>query len=176
MWDNQNLIKELKKEPIYLSKESTTLVKYNQKDIQRIIPHRHPFLMIDRVTKVNLNENTIEVERYIEHTDPVFEGHFPDNPVYPGVLQIEMMGQTGLCLAHFLAEDLWEITQDSKPIKALFTRVHHAIFINPILPGDSLVIIAKMIEHDEFFGLVASQILRNNNICSLSILEVYFDE
>ena len=87
-----------------------------------------------------------------------------------------MMGQSGLCLAHFLGKNSWQITEDSKPIKGLFTKVHHALFISPVLPDDNLVILVKMIEKDDFLGLIASQILKNNTICSLSLLEVYFDE
>ena len=176
MWEYQSLIKKLKKEPIYLPERNAAILNYNHKDIQQIIPHRQPFLMIDRLTKVNLNEQVIEVERHIDPTDPVFAGHFPKKPVYPGVLQIEIMGQAGLCLAHFIIENSLDIPQNFQPIKGLFTKVHHAMFINSILPGDSLVIIAKMIERDEFFGLVGSQILKNHKICSLSLLEVYFDE
>ncbi len=176
MWQYENLIKKIKKQPILVPKKSTTLVDYNRKDIQRIIPHRHPFLMIDNLTKINLDEKAIEVERYIDPNNPVFEGHFPNNPVYPGVLQLEIMGQSGLCLAHFLANNSCEITEYSKPIKGLFTKVHHALFMSPVLPNDNLTILVKMIEKDDFMGIIASQILKNNKICSLSLLEVYFDE
>ena len=176
MWQYKNLIGKLKKQPISIPKQSTTLVNYNQKDIQQIIPHRYPFLMIDNLTKINLDEKVIVVERYINPNNPVFEGHFPNNPVYPGVLQIEIMGQSGLCLAHFLANSSCDITEDSKPIKGLFTRVYHVLFISQVLPNDNLTILVKMLEKDDFLGIVASQILKNNEICSLSLLEVYFDE
>ena len=176
MLENQNLIKKLKKEPISLPKETTVLVDYDRSDIKKIIPHREPFLAIDRLRKLNLTEEAIEAERYINPQDPVLAGHFPDNPVYPGVLQLEIMGQAGLCLAYFLAQNSVDIVPDSKPIKGLFTKVHHATFIKSILPGDSLVIRSKIIECDDFLGLVGSQILKNHQICSLSLLEVYFDD
>ena len=176
MLENQNLIKKLKKESIYLPKETTVSVDYDRSDLKKMIPHREPFLAIDRLSQLNLTEEAIEAERYIDPKDPVLAGHFPDNPVYPGVLQLEIMGQTGLCLAYFLAQNSVKIVPDSQPIKGLFTKVHHAIFINSILPGDSLKILAKIIERDEFIGSICNQIIKDNKICALSILELYFDE
>lgn len=174
--EDESLIKKLKKDKLALSEKATVNVDYHENDMQNILPHRHPFLFVDCITKVNLHEKAIEAVRHIDSKDDVFLGHFPGNPIYPGVLQIEMMGQAGLCLVHFILANSVDISKNEKLTKILFTKVHHAMFINPIMPGDSVTVLAKMIEYDDYFGLVASQILRNREICSFSILEVYFDE
>lgn len=176
IWEDRHFINRLKKNRISLSQEGTTLVSYGKEEVQMILAHRNPFLFMDSITKVNLVEQAIETGRSIDAEDPVFEGHFPGEPVYPGVLQIEMMGQAGLCLAHFVKTNTTHIHSDTQPIKGMFTQVHYAAFIQPILPEDTLVVVAQMIDHDDFLGQVSGQIIRNNEVCSCSVLEVYFDE
>ena len=71
--------------------------------IQRLIPHRAPFLLLDEVTALDVAQHAARARRSIDPHDPVFEGHFPGDPVYPGVLQIEMAGQLGVWLTQYLS-------------------------------------------------------------------------
>ena len=66
--------------------------------VEKLLPHRDPFLFVDRVTTADLAGGTISGERFIDVRDPVFDGHFPGRPIYPGMLQLETIGQLGLCL------------------------------------------------------------------------------
>ncbi|MGC6404042.1 MAG: 3-hydroxyacyl-ACP dehydratase FabZ family protein [Candidatus Comchoanobacterales bacterium] len=94
---------------------------YNLKDL---IPHREPFLHINRI--ISLTENDCVTEKDIDPKDPIFKGHFPDNPVYPGVLSLEAMGQASGCLLSHMLGDKTHF---------LFASSTGNRFFQPILPN-----------------------------------------
>lgn len=172
----ESSVKRLRKSPMLFSKVSAIHVDYGQSYLQKILPHREPFLLIDQISKIDLVEHMIEVRSEILKSDPIFRGHFPEYPVYPGVLQIEMMGQAGLCLAYFVSLNTTEIAQNALPKKGLFTKIHHAQFLQGVFPNDEISVLAKLEEYDDFLGIVSCQIMKDDQICSMGVLEVYFDE
>jgi 3-hydroxyacyl-[acyl-carrier-protein] dehydratase len=103
-------------------------------DLQRImqmIPHRYPFLMIDKVIEVVAGESAIGVKN-VTINEPFFQGHFPSEPVMPGVLIIEAMAQTSAVLVvHTLGKDF-----EGKLV--YFMSVDNARFRKPVVPGDRL--------------------------------------
>ena len=109
--------------------------------IQEMLPHRYPFLLVDRITDVKKGE---EVEGYlnISITNQVFQGHFPGHPIYPGVLIIEGMAQTGAILP-FTVMDKEELNDKV----VYFMSIDKAKFRKPVLPGDKLVYKVKTIKH-----------------------------
>ncbi|MDR3162754.1 MAG: 3-hydroxyacyl-ACP dehydratase FabZ [Helicobacteraceae bacterium] len=103
--------------------------------IQQILPHRVPFLLIDRVTEVRIGEY-VEAYKNISISEPVFQGHFPGHPIYPGVMIVEGMAQTGAVLAFYTGD----FDADSKENKLVyFMSIDNAKFRKPIRPGDRLV-------------------------------------
>ena len=100
--------------------------------IQRILPHRHPFLLVDRVTELVPRERIVAVKQ-VTVNEPFFAGHFPGAPVMPGVLIIEAMAQAGAILALREFEDRGEKLP-------LFTKIKEATFRQPVVPGDTLVL------------------------------------
>ena len=174
MSDLENWINQVKRQPLQMQFEDTVKLNYGNEDIDRIIPHRAPFALITSLTAVSLEHQIIEATSFVNPDDPIFEGHFPDMPVYPGVMQIESMGQAGLCMAYFLKNNTTEITADSVPVKGLFTRVHNAGFNKGVKPGDLLTIRVKSIADDDFMGLMMAQVLLNDEVYSHSVLEVYY--
>jgi len=172
--EKEALIGSLKREILPMPVESTANVSFSKEDIYNIIPHRPPFALITSITAINLTETTIEVTSKVDPADPLFAGHFPGQPVYPGVMQIESMGQAGLCLSYFVKNNTLEIKESNTPVKGLFTRVHNAGFNKGVMPGDTLTIRVKSIEDDDFMGLMSAQVIINNEIYSHSILEVYY--
>jgi len=159
---------------IQMPVETTSTVNYSGADINALIPHRPPFALISSINAINLHETCIEASSKIDPNDPIFAGHFPGAPVYPGVMQIETMGQAGLCLAYFVKNNTLEIKKENLAVKGLFTRVHNAGFNKGVQPGDTLIIRVKSIEDDDFMGLMAAQVIMNDEVFSHSILEVYY--
>ena len=99
--------------------------------IKRMIPHRYPFLMIDRVVNIEVNRFAIGIKN-VTVNEPHFDGHFPAIPVMPGVLIIEAMAQTAAVLVvHTLG-----INAEGKLV--YFMSVDNARFRRPVMPGDQL--------------------------------------
>lgn len=105
--------------------------------IQQLIPHRPPFLWIDRV--LDVNETEITAEKYLAPENPVFVGHYPDFPIFPGVLQCEMAMQAGAIL---IAKS-YGSESGSVPVA---TRINNVKFKNLIRPGVTVSISAKLTE------------------------------
>jgi 3-hydroxyacyl-[acyl-carrier-protein] dehydratase len=109
--------------------EKTTM---NIVEIMAILPHRYPFLLIDRVIEMERKTRIVAIKN-VSVNEPHFVGHFPDYPIMPGVLTIEAMAQAGgaLLLTEFSAAE-----RDDKLM--VFTGIEEARFRRPVLPGDQL--------------------------------------
>ena len=109
---------------------------YNVVEIQEILPHRFPFLLVDRITELKVGEY-IEGYKNVSISEPVFQGHFPDHPIYPGVMIIEGMAQAGGVLAFKSIASTSAETLDNKVV--YFMSIDKAKFRAPVTPGDKLV-------------------------------------
>ena len=108
-------------------------------EILRILPHRYPFLLIDRVIEVDGDRRLVALKN-VSINEPFFEGHFPGAPVMPGVLTIEAMAQAGaiMGLLHSKPEDV-------KNALVYFMGIDEARFRRPIVPGDQLRIVVNVL-------------------------------
>lgn len=147
-----------------------------REEIKKIIPHREPFLLIDKLRGVLLTpgEEVILGNRFIPADDPVFQGHFPEAPVYPGSLQLEMAGQLGLCLTYFVVHNRSSIAENAEPVPVRATKVLGALFLEPVPPDSEVLLLSKRLDYDGYFGRVISQVLHKKKVCSVSIAEVLF--
>ena len=105
----------------------------NINEIKSLIPHRYPFLLIDKVIDIVKNESAIGIKN-VSANEPYFSGHFPSSPVVPGVLQLESMAQTAAVL---VAKSL--NVSDSTAL-VLLTTIDNAKFRKPVLPGDVMLL------------------------------------
>lgn len=100
--------------------------------IQQLLPHRYPFLLVDRIIELVPNQRIVGVKQ-VSINEPFFQGHFPGAPVMPGVLVIEALAQVGAVLA------LREIADRDQKL-VLFTGIKEARFRRPVTPGDTLIL------------------------------------
>lgn len=113
-------------------------------EIQKILPHRHPFLLVDRITDL-VESKFVRGYKNVTIGEPVFEGHFPGHPIYPGVMIIEGMAQAGGILAFKSMDD--EGQEDTKDKVVYFMSIDKAKFRSPVKPGDKLVYELNVIKH-----------------------------
>ncbi len=116
---------DLEKEPLY-----TTV------DIEKMLPHRYPFLMVDKIMEIK--EESIIGVKNITMNEPIFTGHFPGNPVFPGVLQIEAMAQVG---------GIFALSKVDEPhlYSTYFMKINNVKFKQKVVPGDTVVFELKLI-------------------------------
>ena len=107
--------------------------------IQELIPHRDPFLFVDQVTNIDTEENSVVAQKKISIDEPFFRGHFPGNPIMPGVLIIEALAQTGLIC-------LFELKLVEPDSEFFFTGIEQVKFRRPVVPGDLLELHAKFLK------------------------------
>ena len=103
------------------------------KEIQRILPHRYPFLLVDRIIEIELEKRIVGIKN-VSINEPFFQGHFPGHPVMPGVLIIEAMAQVGGILAIKSSEGKMDISDKL----VYFVGIDNAKFRKPVLPGDQI--------------------------------------
>jgi len=100
-------------------------------EIMKILPHRYPFLMVDRILEMDPGKRIVGIKN-VTINEPFFQGHFPGHPVMPGVLIIEAMAQVAGILAYLSSAE-----EDRKKV-SYFMAIDNARFRKPVLPGDLL--------------------------------------
>lgn len=116
---------------------------YNADQIREILPHRYPFLLVDRIEEV-IDEKIVIAKKCITANEPFFQGHFPQKNVLPGVLMLEIMAQAGAVLLLSNEKNKGKI--------AYFTGVKEAKFRGMVIPGDVLDIKVELLKFKMGFG------------------------
>jgi len=133
---NVALVKKLRQihkkqefQKIYQKKKLNNVV-FDINAIQKILPHRYPFLLVDKITDFNAGESITGIKN-VTINEPFFQGHFPDHPVMPGVLTVEAMAQTGGIM-------LLNSYDNPEDYVAYFASIDNVKFRKPVIPGDTL--------------------------------------
>lgn len=116
-------------------------MKLNVHQIRKILPHRYPFLLVDRVEEIEFGKS-IHAIKNVTVNEPFFPGHFPDYPVFPGVLIMEALAQAAAILTFASASE--EETMQAADDLYLFAGIDNARFKRPVTPGDRLELFAEM--------------------------------
>jgi 3-hydroxyacyl-[acyl-carrier-protein] dehydratase len=104
-------------------------------DIIKVLPHRYPFLLVDRITELELGKTIVGIKN-VTANEPFFQGHFPGKPIMPGVLIIEAMAQTGGVLARL---SIPEVSKKKGEEALFFMSMDKVKFRRPVVPGDRIV-------------------------------------
>ncbi|WP_207669276.1 3-hydroxyacyl-ACP dehydratase FabZ [Fonticella tunisiensis] len=105
-------------------------------DIQNILPHRYPFLLVDRITEIEEGKRAVGIKN-VTINEPFFQGHFPGNPIMPGVLIVEAMAQVGAVAILSMEEYKGKL--------AVFTGIDKLRFRKQVVPGDTLIMEAELV-------------------------------
>jgi UDP-3-O-[3-hydroxymyristoyl] N-acetylglucosamine deacetylase/3-hydroxyacyl-[acyl-carrier-protein] dehydratase len=161
---NVNFAKQIRK--LYQQKKlvkkfqhvKTEGVVFDSAAIQRIFPHRYPFLLVDKITSLEMDKKVIGVKS-VAGNEPFFQGHFPGQPVMPGVLILEAMAQTGGILL------LNSFPDPSKKL-VLFMQINNAKFRKQVLPGDQLTLEVEMVTQKTKYVVMAGKAYANETLAA----------
>ncbi len=137
-------------------------MKMTKKDIEAIIPHRDPFLLVDEIIDVEPGK-TIKGVKYVDGSEYYFKGHFPGNPIMPGVLQVETIAQVGAVAVLMLPEN--------KNKLMLFAGIDKARFKRVVKPGDKLEIEVELTDFRRNIGKARGKATVGGEIaCAVEIM------
>ena len=125
------------------------------REISKILPHRYPFLLVDKITYLNLEENVIIGQKNVTMNEQFFQGHFPGVPLMPGVLVLEALAQAGGILVYKKA---------SEGKIAVLLNINNVKFRKPVVPGDVLILQATGVHVSSKGGKFLAKALVNDQI------------
>ena len=140
---------------------------YNIDEIMKMLPHRYPFLLVDRLEVEEVGVKGVGLKN-LTMNELFFQGHFPNNPIMPGVLQIEAMAQTAGCVVMSANEDYAEHKRS-----VLFMSIEGVKFRKPVRPGDQLMMhVEKIRERRNIFvfkgvGMVDGQVVSEAELTAM---------
>lgn len=115
----------------------------NNIDIQKILPHRYPFLLVDKITEMEEGKRAVGIKN-VTVNEPFFQGHFPSNPIMPGVLIVESLAQVGAVMLLSLPENKGKL--------GVFTGINSMKFRRQVVPGDTLLLEAELVTYRHGMG------------------------
>lgn len=132
------------------------------KEIQEIIPHRYPMLLIDRVIELEPLKKIVAIKN-VTMNEQVFQGHFPGAPVYPGVYIIEAMAQAGAVL-------LFREVPDRENKLLFFTGIEEAKFRKPIMPGDQVRLEVTVLKYKMGYAKLRAEAFVDGQLAAEAII------
>ncbi len=140
-------------------------------NILQVMKHRYPFLLIDKVIEYEYLKSA-KVVKYVSHNEPWVQGHYPNKPIFPGVLLIEAMGQaSGIMLIDFSLKQI--------PNKyGYLVKIENCKFIRPIYPGSEIIIDCKMIEKigDKYIRVEVIAMVERKKVAIVSLIFMLKEE
>jgi len=139
-------------------------------EIMKLLPHRYPFIMIDRILELTPGEKVIALKN-VTINEPFFQGHFPANPIMPGVLIIEAMGQAGAVLAAKSLE------REPNGVLIYFMGMDKVKFRKPVTPGDQLIFEMKFLkQRSNVFRMSGTAYVDENIVAQAELMATFGEE
>ena len=158
--------KKIVKKYQFVKKEG---VVFDINAIHRILPHRYPFILVDKVVELEFDNRVVAIKN-VTRNEEFFNGHFPGQPVMPGVLQIEALGQAGGILL------LNSIPDPTKKL-VYFMSINNVKFRKPVVPGDQLILEAEMVSKKSRYVQVKGRAYVDNDlVCEADFMAAIVDK
>jgi 3-hydroxyacyl-[acyl-carrier-protein] dehydratase len=136
-------------------------------EIMRLLPHRYPFLLVDKITSLIPRTSVIGLKN-VTVNEPFFQGHFPDRPIFPGVLILEGLAQTGGCMAFYSVPEM------IGERLVYFAGIDKARFRKPVVPGDQIEYRLELIKHKRMMMVMKAQAFVDNQLVTEAQLMASF--
>jgi len=138
--------------------------------IMKLLPHRYPFIMIDRILELTPGEKVIALKN-VTINEPFFQGHFPANPIMPGVLIIEAMGQAAAVLA------IKSLEREPHDLLIYFMGMDKVKFRKPVTPGDQLIFEMKFLkQRRNVFRMSGTAYVDGNIVAQAELMATFGEE
>jgi len=140
------------------------------KEIMNIIPHRYPFLFVDRIIEMEKGKRIVGIKN-VTINEPFFQGHFPGMPVMPGVLIVEAMGQTAGVLAYKTKG------KDAEGKAVFLMSINRVKFRRPVVPGDRLLLELEVVKRrGDIWAFKGRAIVENQLVAEAEIMATLLDK
>lgn len=136
-------------------------------EIMRLLPHRYPFLMVDKITSL-VPRKSVSGIKNVTINEPFFQGHFPEQPVFPGVLILEGMAQAGGCMAFYSVPEM------IGERLVYFAGIDKARFRKPVFPGDQIEYRLELLKHKRMMMVMQGQALVDDQVVTEAQLMASF--
>lgn len=141
------------------------------KSPKEILPHRGTALLLSDLDGISANKKKLKVTHSFCNENPIFEGHFPGDPVVPGIFLIELVAQSGVCLVHL---NSYEEAGAVNKIRA--TRVLYSEFSGEVKPNDKIEVLVQLLDINPFLSVFSGTITCDSNRSAIIIVEVYIEQ
>jgi 3-hydroxyacyl-[acyl-carrier-protein] dehydratase len=139
-------------------------------EIMKILPHRYPFLMVDRIVEVDPGKSIVAIKN-VTINEPFFQGHFPGHPVMPGVLIVEAMAQVAGIMAYLASSD------EIRSKVTYFMSIDNAKFRKPVVPGDQLRIeVASTFSRRGIWGVAGKAFVDGKVVAEAELKATFADK
>jgi 3-hydroxymyristoyl/3-hydroxydecanoyl-(acyl carrier protein) dehydratase len=169
------LIRDAARRPMLSSSERCAGPIFGRRQLEVLIPHRDPFLLLDEISHLNRATRTIVCRYELKRGESTLAGHFPGRPLWPGVLQVEAIGQAGLCLVRLDIEGGHSDRPDGVTAGFALTQILGAEFVRPISPPGCIEIVARVLR-DGLFTTVIGQCLQHDAPCCAAAVRGIIEE